>query len=102
MDILTIVFSGIAALCAFLSFVSLDFQRLKTEWRLRKAIRKLGGAKKIRKMTGDEFIENYHKEIGQEPIVKDIKRIEEITGANFTFPSLSETLFRNIFSPPFV
>ena len=85
MDILTIIFSGIAALCAFLSFVNLDLQELKTAWRIQRTIRKLGGAKEIKKMSGEELLENYRKKIGQEPILKDIAQIEKMTGSKFTF-----------------
>ena len=67
MDILAIIFSGIAALCAFLSFANLDFQELRRTWRLRKTIRKLGGAKKVRKMTGDELIGNYQVKLTVNP-----------------------------------
>ena len=85
MDILAIIFSGIAALFAFLSFLNLDLQKLKTVWRTRRIIRKLGGVKEIKIMSGEEFIENYHKKIGREPKVKEIAQIEEMTGSNFTF-----------------
>ena len=85
MDILAIIFSGIAALFAFLSFVNLDLKKLKTVWRTRRIIRKLGGVKEIKIMSGEEFIENYYNKIGREPKVKEIAQIEEMTGSNFTF-----------------
>ena len=94
MYILAIIFSGIIALCAILSFFGLNFPKLKTEWKLRRIICKLGGAKEIREMTGEEFSEKYSKEVGKKPVMRELLRVQEITGADLPFYSFSELIFR--------
>ena len=86
MEILVIIFSGIAAICASLSFFNLDFKELKVKWKTWRTVRKLGGVENTRKMTdGSELTEEYSKKMGREPTLEELMRIEKMTGVNLKY-----------------
>lgn len=84
------ILATVSAICAILLLLHAYSQKLaklrmsiSEEIRIRKTICKLGGAKKIKRMSDDEFLETYSKEIGEEPCSFEVDKICDKTGADF-------------------
>lgn len=99
MNIIETILATVSTICAILLLLHAYSQKLaklrmsiSEEIRIRKTICKLGGAKKIRGMSDDEFLETYSKEMGEEPYSFEVDRICDKTGADF------EKLIRRLIS----